>query len=1055
MAKYKIVGLPKKTEEYFELDLTPEEIEEYARGGFIIEDISVPSLSHAQEGGEPKNRKLRLRQGDYDPANEAGYIQETSDVNVADPTIWGKYGKKYEQDNSKADFVNRKKKQFLALHPGLNKREGVTMENFPANVEQNFRKEYDYKKHTAMVKGVSKEEGWNPRKRDTYVDDLNAQGKRIITDSKYGSKLQPSTWSRSLAGLQELGNTVLPGQPFKYKIPGLTKKEQKEMRDSKLSALEIFAPMNTLGQNIANYTKNVGLSTGSDYKELPGFLSGEFMPNVDDTDAMGLDPIQLPLMLSGIAELPNLAKSGATYLKNLGKSKKVDNLLYDMVENEGYKDLLEMDPSYAKNIDNEVSSGNKWLQEWVSHPETKKRMQATNFNADPAVQKNIDDFIANKNVVRGLVEDDFIGQGEFTGSQLGLYNPRTNKAYVDVMNPQFMSSNRKIPSTTVHEGVHIVGKGDLAYQDKNVNKLIQDAFAPDDFLYDLKKHASKRSNMLEPHEVHARVMQLRHQYDIKPGQQVDSKLIDKIIKDGSEGKTTVAKSFFNEIYNKKAFKDVFNTLPALTIGVGATELLTQKTGGEFQYRKGGEPKKKKRKTDDHGRYRSEDGNVRTPITPEMRAVMPPDEWGQYVQEVPEVYTTRTKEQQAAMNAARNIQLLNQLNYQRAPHLYLPDGSLRPQAAQAADWFWQLGMTGPAALKAAGSVLAKQIPKTGITYGTALNTAAGIHGATQVPQRIQDWQDVAEGKKDWREATAESLMTGLELYGGLSELRALKGIPRELPGSPNSFSIFPKKPIPLSERSLEFGKASKTVGGNQIPDNRWLPKPEPNPEYEWFNPENKKLYDEFTASLEEQAKRSQELSDFDAAAAMDKINASKLGPGAFEKLIMGDDLLWKTDDFAHTPRIPYTRKDMYREGNKLFPKVEYKPMDPITREQINVLNNIERSTNRLPEANQALIDIKALRTEMEPRDFVSQFRYELMDPKTSKPYTIEQIKRASPQQISSWRKQIERKLLNPIYTEIQLQGLLPKVKASDFKYYSNKEGGQISSSKNSKLSKFIS
>jgi hypothetical protein len=131
------------------------------------------------------------------------------------------------------------------------------------------------------------------------------------------------------------------------------------------------------------------------------------------------------------------------------------------------------------------------------------------------------------------------------------------------------------------------------------------------------------------------------------------------------------------------------------------------------------------------------------------------------------------------------------------------------------------------------------------------------------------------------------------------------------------------------------------------------------------------------------------------------------------------------------------------------------MDPITREQINVLNNIERSTNRLPEANQALIDIKALRTEMEPRDFVSQFRYELMDPKTSKPYTIEQIKRASPQQISSWRKQIERKLLNPIYTEIQLQGLLPKVKASDFKYYSNKEGGQISSSRNSKLSKFIS
>jgi hypothetical protein len=267
---------------------------------------------------------------------------------------------------------------------------------------------------------------------------------------------------------------------------------------------------------------------------------------------------------------------------------------------------------------------------------------------------------------------------------------------------------------------------------------------------------------------------------------------------------------------------------------------------EEEYQDGGEPKKKKRKTDDHGRYRSEDGNVRTPITPEMQAVMPPDEWGQYIQDVPEVYTTITKEQQQERNSQRNMEFLQNIRAGMArnnPHLYLPDGTLRPQAVQAADWFWQLGAMGPAGLEGLGALAAKQIPRTGLTVGTIANTAAGIHGATQVPQRIQDWQDVAEGKKDWREATAESLMTGLELYGGLSELRALKGIPRELPGSPNSFSIFPRKPIPLSDRSLEFGKASKTVGGNQIPDNRWLPKPEPNPEYEWFNPENKKLYDE--------------------------------------------------------------------------------------------------------------------------------------------------------------------------------------------------------------------
>ena len=322
MAKYKIIGLPKQTEEYFELDLTPEEIEEYARGGFIVEDISVPSLSHAQDGGEPKNRKLRLRQEDYDPANEAGYIQETPDVSVADPTIWGKYGRKYEQDHSKEAFINRKKKQFLALHPGLNKREGVTMENFPANVEQNFGKEYDYKKHTAMVKGVSKEEGWNPKKRKEYVDDLTAQGRRIVSDSKYGSKLQPGTWDRAIAGVGTLlspfssGITKMMNEGY---MPGLTKKESKRILNSKMlgiptGGLEVFAPINTVGQNIANYAKNRGLSTGSDYKQLPGLASGEFMPNVTDMDAMGLDPIQMALGIYGLAELP------VTLSKGLGKA---------------------------------------------------------------------------------------------------------------------------------------------------------------------------------------------------------------------------------------------------------------------------------------------------------------------------------------------------------------------------------------------------------------------------------------------------------------------------------------------------------------------------------------------------------------------------------------------------------------------------------------------------------------------------------------------------------------------------------------------------------------
>lgn len=172
---------------------------------------------------------------------------------------------------------------------------------------------------------------------------------------------------------------------------------------------------------------------------------------------------------------------------------------------------------------------------------------------------------------------------------------------------------------------------------------------------------------------------------------------------------------------------------------------------------------------------------------------PADEWGQYIQEEPDVVVRPlTPEQQQE----RNMEWARREMARRNPHLYLPNGTLRPQAAQSANWVFAAPMVAPMALEALGSVAATQIPGTGVSLGTVANTAAGIHGATQVPQRIQDWQDVAAGKKDWREATAESLMTGLELYGGLSELKGFKGVPKELPGSPNS--------------SLELGKASRTI-----------------------------------------------------------------------------------------------------------------------------------------------------------------------------------------------------------------------------------------------------
>lgn len=85
-----------------------------------------------------------------------------------------------------------------------------------------------------------------------------------------------------------------------------------------------------------------------------------------------------------------------------------------------------------------------------------------------------------------------------------------------------------------------------------------------------------------------------------------------------------------------------------------------------------------------------------------------------------------------------------------------------------DYFWTGAVAAPVALSTMGSVAAYQIPYTGVSVGTALNTIGGIHGATQIPNRIQDWNDVSSGKKTWQEATFNTLGTGLEVGSGLYE-----------------------------------------------------------------------------------------------------------------------------------------------------------------------------------------------------------------------------------------------------------------------------------------------
>ena len=211
-------------------------------------------------------------------------------------------------DKRRLGFIQSKMQDFIRSQGQFGKNFGLSMQNFPEDVMMNYADEFDYQENTKSAEQLAKKKGWNLQDRATYVDKLTPTERNIIAGSQYGSNLQPDVWSRTRAGARGLANALLPGQPISYNIPGLTPKEQEEMRQSVLSPFEMFAPLEVPGNVVANYAKNRGLSTGSNYAQLPSALSGQRMANVDAGDVMALNPLTYTLDAPGaLMGIPSLA----------------------------------------------------------------------------------------------------------------------------------------------------------------------------------------------------------------------------------------------------------------------------------------------------------------------------------------------------------------------------------------------------------------------------------------------------------------------------------------------------------------------------------------------------------------------------------------------------------------------------------------------------------------------------------------------------------------------------------------------------------------------------
>ena len=144
---------------------------------------------------------------------------------------------------------------------------------------------------------------------------------------------------------------------------------------------------------------------------------------------------------------------------------------------------------------------------------------------------------------------------------------------------------------------------------------------------------------------------------------------------------------------------------------------------------------------------------------------------------------------------------------------------------------------------------------------------------------------------------------------LDDLRAIEALRGNTATTPfQSYFLTGDRALGASEAAVQQAGALRRFTGQQ-------PLELPVGQSEWFNPKNKELYDKLQQELAQQKAASEALSGFGGKEALDKIDKSKVTNEAFKKLIMGDDLKFKIDDFPDTPRIPvrYAGLEQIRPG----------------------------------------------------------------------------------------------------------------------------------------------
>jgi hypothetical protein len=306
-------------------------------GNYKFDGKRVTEYPIAQAG---KNIKLKNEKGEVETINtaspeyeeiyKAGNIQSPGAGEGDNPYFGGELPevvvqqqmtpllqakKDYEQLSNEEAFTNRKKDEYIKSL-GSSNWFGADRNNFPESVLRDINAEYEYNKNTKAIEDVAKKKGFDLNTRGNWIYDLTPSEKEALVNSRYSAQLNPNEFAEMASGVQQLANTMTIGKPWDFDIPGLTQRELEEDRESSLSGLKTFAPLNMPGNLVANYLKN-----SSDYVENP-YGGVQRMGNVDVWDSMAMNPLNLSMITGAsklLAGVPGAVRSVPGAVKTIGK----------------------------------------------------------------------------------------------------------------------------------------------------------------------------------------------------------------------------------------------------------------------------------------------------------------------------------------------------------------------------------------------------------------------------------------------------------------------------------------------------------------------------------------------------------------------------------------------------------------------------------------------------------------------------------------------------------------------------------------------------------------